>query len=98
MATKLFETADRNASHKKLEEILAAGTYPKAECREEIQKGNGPTLYQVWDGSGEAEAVAARPGPEVGLPTVEEPRVVTMKLSDEDVSRIAAAILAQQSK
>lgn len=45
MGELLFETADRDESHRKLAEILAAGTYPRAECRQDM---NSPLPYQVW--------------------------------------------------
>jgi len=46
MATKIFETRDRDESHKKLEEVLHNGTHPRAECREADERG----FYSVWDG------------------------------------------------
>lgn len=46
MATRLFATTDRNASHAKLEEVLATGQHPKAECRED---SNSEEPYEVWD-------------------------------------------------
>jgi hypothetical protein len=42
---KLFESADRNASHQHLEMVLVQGTHPKAECREDP---NAAQSYQVW--------------------------------------------------
>lgn len=93
MAEKLLEVKDRNEAHKKLEELLAEGKYPNAECREEIENGNGKTLYQVWDGSDEADYLAKRPAPK---PVELAPEVQRkFVLSDEDVSRIADAILAK---
>lgn len=91
MAKKLLEFEDRNESHKALEKALAKN--PKAECREEIENGNGKTLYQVWDGSDEALDVARRPAPKPGELAPEVQRATA--LSDDDVSRIADAILAK---
>lgn len=92
MAKKLFEVDDRNESHKLLAKVLAKGDCPNAECREEIENGNGKTLYQVWDGSDEAEDLAKRPAP---APVELAPEVKRLTLSDEDVNRIADAILAK---
>lgn len=55
MATKLFSTKDRAASHKRLEEILKAGQHPKAECRESGDE------YSVWDGPEERTPEAPAP-------------------------------------
>lgn len=45
-----FTSADgpdpRGLSHTKLEEVLASGQYPNAECREDSTNG----IYSVWDG------------------------------------------------
>lgn len=46
MSTKLHETKDRDESHKLLEQVLATGVHPRAECRE--ADGNG--FYSVWSG------------------------------------------------
>lgn len=43
-AVKLFETTDRDASHKKLEEVLKEGSYPSATCTEDSGSGK----YYVW--------------------------------------------------
>ncbi len=58
MATKLFETNDRNASHQELERVLAAGQYPNAECRDL----ENPTRYEVWsDREPRPEPAVAQP-------------------------------------
>lgn len=46
---KLFATKDRAESHAKLDEILAAGEYPTACCRERENDPNEP--YTVWSTS-----------------------------------------------
>lgn len=47
MAGKLLHTFTvRDESHKKLEEVLAGGKFPRAECRENHSAGE----YTVWDG------------------------------------------------
>lgn len=56
-STILFSTFDRDECHRQLEEILAKGEYPKAECREADEKGN----HTIWSGpqrdGGEADPV-----------------------------------------
>ena len=45
-AIQLFESKDRDETHKFLERVLAEGKYPRAECRQD--DGNG--IYTVWSG------------------------------------------------
>jgi len=47
-AVKLFGTGDRDESHRKLEEVLASGLHPLAECREDPNHAEHP--FQVWSG------------------------------------------------
>jgi hypothetical protein len=48
MAVKLFDSKDRDESHRKLEEVLASGLHPAAECREDPNDRERP--FQVWNG------------------------------------------------
>jgi len=45
--TKLAEFDSRDAAHAELARVLAEGTHPKAECREDP---NAALPYQVWSG------------------------------------------------
>lgn len=80
MSTRLFSTKDRDESHRKLEEVLASGDYPRAECREADEEGN----YTVWDGP--HQKVAEEPPPP---PTVES---VVAGLNEEQLDRLADLI------
>jgi hypothetical protein len=44
---KLAEFDNRDAAHAELARVLAEGTHPKAECREDP---NAALPYQVWSG------------------------------------------------
>ena len=44
---KLAEFNNREDAHAELERVLAEGTHPKAECREDP---NAAMPYQVWSG------------------------------------------------
>lgn len=81
MATKLFSTTDRDGSHAKLEEILATGQHPRAECREDP---NDPEPYSVWDDS--AAPFTKPPDP----PAPAEP-----ELSEAMLDRLADKIAAK---
>lgn len=45
---KLFSSDDRNLTHKKLEEVLADGTFPHAFCQEDYNVKDG--VYRVFHG------------------------------------------------
>jgi len=64
MAAKLFASADRNESHRFLEQ--ARLTHPRAECREDSNAGE----YSVWDGP--EEKIAAPPTPPPPPPPSED--------------------------
>lgn len=51
---KLFGFTDRDASHRKLEEVLEEGVYPRACCREDPNDREEP--YQVWSDSHDSNA------------------------------------------
>jgi len=59
---KLFGTRDRAASHKKLEDVLTEGEYPRASCREDPNDLEEP--YTVWSDG---------PEPHVSLPSLPVP-------------------------
>jgi len=53
---KLYETKDRDESHRKLEEVLRDGKHTLAECREDP---NAELPYQVWSGPVDRDAELA---------------------------------------
>jgi hypothetical protein len=63
MAERLFQTADRDASHKTLEDLLAVGKYPLAECR--VEPALGAEMYTVWSGPTEKPPVELRVAEEI---------------------------------
>jgi hypothetical protein len=79
----LFRTKKRDESHRELAKILAAGKYPRAECREDAARGD----YSVW--SEPMPVVEHPPTPSAPPPA---PASVNLRLSDEDIERLAAAI------
>jgi hypothetical protein len=46
----LFETDDRDESHRELAKVLKKGDHPDAECREIPVEGEGRLKYTVWSG------------------------------------------------
>jgi hypothetical protein len=58
----LYETADRDESHRMLEKILAEGKHPRAECREDA---NAEKPYQVWS---DKAPYVERPAPAAAAP------------------------------
>jgi hypothetical protein len=52
----LFSTTDRDASHKKLDEVRSAGKHPEACCREDP---SADKPYQVWTGPPSPHVLAA---------------------------------------
>ena len=56
MAKRLFVTKVRAESHAKLEEVLASGKYPRAECRETAEE------YSVWSEPGAEDEKEVRDG------------------------------------
>lgn len=48
MAKMIFSTKNRHEAHGRLEEVLAEGEHPRAECREDP---NAEEPYQVWSAS-----------------------------------------------
>jgi len=74
MANKLFSFKDRDASHKKLEEVLLEGKHPRAECRDDFQAGE----FSVWD-DGEVREPA---------PPVVQAATTVPGLSEHDINQI----------
>ena len=83
MAEKLFQTKDRDESHGKLEQVLAEGEHPRAECRERDEDG----YYTVWSGP---------QNDGVSLPLVPvSAGTVPPRLHPEDLSALADMIVAR---
>jgi hypothetical protein len=89
MGTMLFETANRDESHQKLEEVLKEGLHPAAECREDPNAANGK-FYQVWSGPVVRET-EARKGPSA------PPEVILSAMSAEDLAALADLIAKKQA-
>ena len=70
MATKLFETTDRNEAHRFLAEHLAQNPGSPAECREDMGQG----LFWVYD------------GPESRSSDTEEPSITVKITGTEDIA------------
>lgn len=87
MAKMLFGTADRNAAHGRLAEVLKADPKSAAECREDPNDAEHP--YQVWDGPNDQREIEERPGPEVS------PEAMAAKLSPEQLDTLAGLIAAK---
>jgi len=83
MSTCLFKTKDRDESHRKLEEVLASGAYPKAECREADENGD----YTVWSGP-----MVREPEPAPLPPTAEQ---IAASLDDVQLGKLADMIAAR---
>ena len=79
MPNKLWGGKNRDVSHKKLADILAAGTHPFASCRENPNDSNEP--YTVWDGPDD---------PNIRPP---EPPVPKPMSEDEMLDRLAAKLM-----
>lgn len=84
MPTKLFGTTDRDAAHAKLAEILAAGTHPRASCREDPNDPNEP--FTVWDGPDH---------PDNWPPRVESKPVPVSETEEQTLDRLADKLLAR---
>jgi hypothetical protein len=82
-AIKLYSFKDRDESHKKLEQVLAEGIYPRASCRENT---NEPEPYSVWSD-----------GPEPHILPPEPPKKEPMT-EDEMLDRLAIKLLARLDK
>jgi hypothetical protein len=86
MATKLFETNDRTTAHRHLAEVLAAGEFPRAECRE---NHNEESPYQVW-----SDAEVREPAPP-SPPIPQLPPQFNVKFTDEELEKIASMVAKQ---
>jgi hypothetical protein len=82
MREKLFGTTDRDASHKKLEEVLAEGRHPRACCTEDPNDPIEP--FQVWTDGPPAHVKA--PGSSV------EDMARPVGLSQAELDRLALRI------
>jgi hypothetical protein len=80
----LFKTTNRDESHQELERVLAAGEYPKAECREADEKGD----YTVWSG-------AQRDGTETVAALTAEAALAQM--DDAEVAKLTELLAARKA-
>lgn len=86
MANKLFtfllqdSNEAREKAHAALAELVAGGTYPNAECRED----NGQGVYEVWDGPEPVQA---------SVPPPKKPEGKDDMTADELVDKVADAVV-----
>lgn len=98
VSVKLFSTVDRDESHRHLEEILATGLHPLAECRVDTQQ---PEPYEVWSGPREPnlEIITDPNDPRAekirreaqGLPPVDEATATAIALKVAEILRAKEA-------
>lgn len=89
MPKKLFGFKDRDAAHKKLEAVLAAGKHPRACCVEDPNDPDEP--YQVHVDNPTSNAVTEAPKEPEFLSTLSG-------LSDKDKDDIARRVVAMLAK
>jgi hypothetical protein len=87
VSTRLFKTKDRDESHRKLEEVLAGGLHPLAECREDHSQEDP---YEVWDGQRD---VPATPPPTPSSPAT---TLVLDQEAMEQLAELVAQLVAQK--
>jgi hypothetical protein len=93
MATKLFETNDRTTAHRHLAEVLAAGEFPFAECRE---YHNEESPYQVWSDAEPGRKENKQPE-EAAAPAQPAP-AMKITFSDEELFKIGEGMAIAQAK
>lgn len=82
MASLIFKTADRAASHAMLDEVRAANPKSRAECREDH---NSEEPYEVWDGPETWQQQPPTPAPPPGTPPIDQ-------LAEEVAKKVLAAL------